>query len=467
MTKESALLADNPFANYVSRPEIKETIFLDRPVVDALDALSRAIDSTKKSTLPRLVPILGDAGFGKTHLFHSIVQRNNNGQQSNPKHKKSYLTYVTPPTDAEKTFSHLYFSIIKSHGVNLLEEVANELHEKYNGSIEDAYIENPGPSALVIEAFFALMDDNRKRAALRWLTGMKSKDLDIEETIVANEALALASLGMMSKFAKKPFVLFVDEMEGLYLSSGKDAELKFLENLKRIYNECRNVVIVLAALTSLYDKALEFSSPAVLQRIDPPVLLKRFSKTDIRDYSQQALYNMWKRHGQLARSSEIWPLTDGDIDSAYAYSHGNPREALKWLKFRLEEKKLDILKEVAENHNITKKNVEKARKIINEVREDFENLSLGVFSQGSGAFILLAQDEIKFLFAIPPAPEEERESFFTNLEETQQQGNYKKIYCFNGEEDLPKNIKDLSLKAPDKTVRQITRAMRKILKEKD
>lgn len=464
MSKETALLADNPFANYVSRPEIKDVIYLENPVIDALDALSQAVDDTKKSSLPRIIPILGDAGFGKTHFFHQLSQERQNNGYSKQLAVRTNLVYVAPPMNPDKAFSHLYFSLIRSRGVDLLLEVADKIQEKYQGKIEEAFLDNAGPSALIIEAFFALRDNERKKAAIRWLTGMRAKELDLDETIIASETLAFEALILISKFVEKPILLFIDEMEALYLSHGENAERKFLEGLKRLYNEGKNIIIVLAALTSLYDKAMDLSSPAVLQRIDPPVFLKRFKKPDIKEYSQQALYNMWKRHGQLVRSNEIWPLTDSDIEAAYAYSHGNPRETLKWLKVRLEEKKLDILREVAEKHKLTKSNVDKARKIIDEVRDDFDKLTLGVFSQGSGAFILLARDEIKFLFAIPPMPEEEQETFFKNLEKTALEGGYRQVFCFHKNQLTLKKVKLLSLWNRGKAVKQISKVIKKELR---
>ncbi|MHA2270883.1 MAG: hypothetical protein ACXACI_03410 [Candidatus Hodarchaeales archaeon] len=466
MGKETALLADNPFANYVSRPEIADAIYLENPVADALEAISRAVDATRKSSLPRIIPILGDAGFGKTHFFHQLSQEGKNGGFSRQFPKATHLVYVSPPTDPNRTFSHLYFSIIRSQGIDILNQVAERINDKYQGKIEDAFLDNAGPTALVIEAFFALQDPSRRKIALRWLTGMRAKELELDETLIASEGLAFEATILISKFVEKPILIFIDEMEALYLSHGDTAERKFLEGLKRLFNEGKNFIFILAALTSLYDKAMDLSSAAVLQRIDPPVFLKRFKVPDIREYSQQALFNMWKRHGQLARSSEIWPLTDGDLEAAYAYSHGNPREALKWLKFRLEEKKLEILREVAENHKLTKSNVDKARKIIDEVRDDFDNLSLGVFSKGSGAFILLAREEQKYLFAIPPTPKDEQEPFFENLQKTGSEGNYKRVFCFHEDRLSIKNVKIVSIQDQDKSARQISKLLRKELKKK-
>lgn len=467
MTKESALLADNPFANYVSRPEIRDTIFVEEPVADALDALSKAIETTSLSSLPRIVPILGDAGFGKTHFFHQLAREKNNSGLSRRFANNIHLVYVSPPPDPNRTYSHLYFSLIRSQGVTLLDQIAENIYSKYDGNMEDAFLDNAGPSALVIEAFFALQDPERRKSAIRWLTGMRAKELDLDETLIASENLAFEAFILVSKFVEKPLLLFIDEMEALYLTHGEIAERKFLEALKRIYNEGRNIVIILAALTSLYDKAMDLSSAAVLQRIDPPVFLKRFKTSDIMEYSQKALYSMWKRHSQLARSDELWPLSKSDIESAYAFSHGNPREALKWLKFRLEEKKLDILREVAEKHKLTKANVEKARKIINEVREVFEGLTLGVFTQGLGAFILLARDELKYLFAIPPTPKEERETFFENLQKTSSEGNYRQLFCFDEDHLTLKGIKSLPIADPEKSIKQISKIIRKDLKKKD
>ncbi len=89
----------------------------------------------------------------------------------------------------------------------------------------------------------------------------------------------------------------------------------------------------------MWDHILDLSSQAIQSRMETPSLLKRFTKEDIRTYAEIALEMFWKKYNIVPKEDDkLWPLKDADIEAAYATSHGNPREAIKYLQNKLEEK---------------------------------------------------------------------------------------------------------------------------------
>ncbi|MFX0210069.1 MAG: hypothetical protein ACFFDT_29075, partial [Candidatus Hodarchaeota archaeon] len=331
--KTEALLAENPFSLYTVRASSPPKTDLASPRKNAEEAVHRALSLTKRNNQPYMIPILGEAGYGKTHFFWTLKQLYE---------KDIYVTYVPPPASPDNVLSHFYFALVHAHGLSLLDTVAEKLTQTFS-SLEDALIKYAGPGAAVVAAFFALKDSNQRKMATRWLTGISAPNeynLNIQ-TILDNEEFALAALKIISQNIYRPILFFVDELEYLFVSLGAEAELRLLESIKRIYNEVSNFVIVLACLTQLWDKISELSNASVQSRFERPALLKRFTSKEIAEYVEAILTDFWFRTG--LEPNGIWPMTDGDIESAYAFSHGNPREAIKWLKNKLEERKLTLL----------------------------------------------------------------------------------------------------------------------------
>lgn len=228
---------------------------------------------------------------------------------------------------------------------------------------------------------------------------MDEETTSFKRTIMDEEELAFAALKVILNVIDKPIIFFVDELESLFIALGPEAELQFLENLKKMYNEASNFILCLACLATLWDKILDLSSTAVQSRIEPPVVLKRFRKKDIQNYCNQMLQDFHQKFEILPSDQKsLWPLGKADIESAYAYSHGNPREAIKWLAGCIEERKGPLLKNLKKNQEFLTR-TGKAIKVLADQKKDF---STGILQKNHGAFISLSSSEKRILVTVPP-----------------------------------------------------------------
>ena len=281
MTHVASLFTENPFYNFTARADIPEGFNLNRPNKEAMKQIIRFLEIIRKKKRESVIlPIIAEAGYGKTHLYWHLRETISD----------AYIVYIPVPTNPNRVYSHFYFETIKAGGASLLEFIADSLTQKYR-KVEHAAVDYPGLGNIVIEGFFALKDPKRAKIALKWLTGfdLDEETTDFKRTIMDDEELAFAALKIILKTVDKPVILFVDELESLFIALGPEAELQFLETLKKMHNEASNFMICLACLATLWDKILDLSSTAVQSRIEPPVVLKRFSKKDIEDYCGQML----------------------------------------------------------------------------------------------------------------------------------------------------------------------------------
>lgn len=392
MTHATSLRTENPFHNYSARADVPELFNLNRPNKEAMKQVIRFLEIIqKKKRKSVILPIIAEAGYGKTHLFHHIRETISD----------AYVVYIPVPTNPNRIYSHFYFETIKAGGAPLLEYIADSLTQKYN-KVEHAAVDFPGMGNIVIDGFFALKEPKQAKIALKWLTGfdLDEETTNFKRTIMDDEELAFAALKIILKTVDKPIVFFIDELESLFIALGPEAELQFLETLKKMHNEASNFIICLACLATLWDKILDLSSTAVQGRIEPPVVLKRFSKNDIEDYCCQMLKEFHQKFeiALLEGEQAIWPLTKSDIESAYAYSHGNPREAIKWLAGVIEERKIPLLKDLEKNQTFQAK----LGKKVKEVADKVSKYNTGILYRYNGTLTSLSNPEKRILITIPP-----------------------------------------------------------------
>ncbi|MFX0171188.1 MAG: hypothetical protein ACFE9L_04650 [Candidatus Hodarchaeota archaeon] len=389
MTHVTSLVTENPFYSFTARSDVPELFNLNRPNQEALKQVLRFLEIIrKKKRESAILPIIAEAGYGKTHFYWVVRETISD----------AYVVYIPVPTNPNRVFSHFYFETVKAGGAPLLEYVADYLTQKYQ-KVENAAFNFPGLGNVVLDGFFALKDPKQSKLALKWLTGfdIDEETASFKRTIMDDEELAFAALKIILKVIDKPIIFFVDELESLFIALGPEAELQFLESLKKMYNEAANFLLCLVCLATLWDKILDLSSTAVQSRIEPPVLLKRFSKRDIQDYCKQLIKDFHQKF-EIIPSSDLWPLKIADIESAYAYSHGNPREAIKWLAGVIEERKAPLLIELEKNQ----KYLANSSKLIKAIIDKMKKFSVGVLQRNNGALISLSTPKKRILVTIPP-----------------------------------------------------------------
>ena len=129
------------------------------------------------------------------------------------------------------------------------------------------------------------MDPATRDLARRWLFGDALSDADIERlgvrTILEEDDVTMATLKLLTEGSEVPIVLFVDEMEGPFNSYGEEGGRRFLEVLKRIYNESKNVVIIASCLLDIWERVYEIADGPMRSRMEPPVELALFTRNDI------------------------------------------------------------------------------------------------------------------------------------------------------------------------------------------
>ncbi|MFX0051106.1 MAG: hypothetical protein ACFE8U_07405 [Candidatus Hermodarchaeota archaeon] len=389
MTHVTALVTENPFHNFTARSDVPELFNLNQPNQEALKQVLRFLEIIRKKKRESVIlPIIAEAGYGKTHFYWVVRETISD----------AYVVYIPVPTNPNRVFSHFYFETVKAGGAPLLEYVADYLTQKYQ-KVENAAFMFPGLGNVVLEGFFALKDPNQSKLALKWLTGfdIDEETVNFKRTIMDDEELAFAALKIILKVIDKPIIFFVDELESLFIALGPEAELQFLESLKKMHNEAVNFLLCLACLATLWDKILDLSSTAVQSRIEPPVVLKRFSKRDIQDYCVQMIKDFHQKF-EIIPQSDLWPLEKADIESAYAYSHGNPREAIKWLAGVIEERKTPLLIELEKNQKYLAKSSKQIKNIVDKMKK----FSVGVLQKNNGALISLSIPTRRILVTLPP-----------------------------------------------------------------
>jgi hypothetical protein len=437
MTQISSLVIENPFHSFTTRADVPEVFNLNRPNKEAIKRIIHSLEIIRtKKRESMIVPIIGEAGYGKSHLYWVIREQLTD----------AYCIYVPVPTNPLRIFSHFYFETVKAGGSALLEYIADFLTQKYQKA-ENAAFDFPGLGNVVIEGFFAFKDPKQSKMALKWFTGF---DIDEEtksfnRTIMDDEELAFVALQIILKCIDKPIIFFVDELESLFITLGPEAELQLLEGLKKMHNEANNFLICLACLATLWDKILDLSSTAVQSRIEPPILLKRFTKKDIQDYCVHMLKDFNQKFDlHISEENSIWPLEKSDIESAYAYSHGNPREAIKWLAGVTEEKKTPLINELRKNQ----KSLNELSKKIKSNLEKVKGFTIGVLQKNNGLLVSLSKKDKRFLVTIPPSENLDtafHDSYRQNLKKTVELEGYKHVIALSNSsstfEDLEIEVK--------------------------
>jgi hypothetical protein len=441
MTHVASLVIENPFHNFTARSDVPELFNLNRPNKEALKQVIRFLEIVRKKKRKSVIlPVIAEAGYGKTHFYWVLRETASD----------AYVVYIPVPANPNRVYSHFYFETIKAGGAPLLEYVADALTQKYR-KVEHAAVDFSGMGNIVIEGFFALKDPKQSKLALKWLTGfdIDNETTSFKRTILDDEELALAALKIILSVVDKPIIFFVDELESLFIALGPEAELQFLESLKKMHNEASNFIICLACLATLWDKILDLSSTAVQSRIEPPVVLKRFLKNDIKEYCLQMLQDFHQKFEILTTDKDsLWPLEKADIESAYAYSHGNPREAIKWLAGRIEERKNPLLKDLEKNQ----KHLTRSGKQIKTIIDKMKQFSVGVLQRYNGALISLSAPEIRVLVTIPPLQVIDKvfhKAYWKNLKILISNGDYDEIILIGcipeGEDKNDWQIKTFSM----------------------
>jgi len=368
------LLAENiailPFNRAVSKYNIEEDPDLDivtmnRKVIDY--KISRLIRTTNIDQTARFLPIIADAGCGKTHYYWVLKSRENSQENKIP-----YQTvYVSSPAVPYRLFHHIYSCLV--------EEIADEgffiqimdiLLEELSININDPqYSENPSYLiAKILPTFPGIFADciktlvylklkgirNHQGAlALRWLLGEglteeEQKQLQVH-SILEQDDVCLAMIKIICDLSTRVLVFYFDEMESPLRSFGPDAQQKFFEYIKRLYNESRNSIIVSACLKQVWEEVLKNADLPTLQRMEAELYLDKFTFEDLKVFYIRGMSHFWTAIGKIAPKDMYFPLSEPVLKEIFQLTEGNQRECIKQIN-------LSIEMQLDEYYNTTQKN---------------------------------------------------------------------------------------------------------------
>lgn len=356
------LREDPPLRRYVSRGDTRDDVDIPNPHKDADRAIFRVVRFTMKDSLPRFQPILGTAGIGKTHMYWVLKD-----QEEYFAAGRFLAVYVPSPPSPVRVPLHLHACIVDEAGDRLFEQAVDMLIMKFGGlkgvtheiydytyALERLLVDYPGISADVVKVLLRYrLDPATRDLARRWLLGDALSDEEIDRlgvrSILEEDDVTMATIKLLAEGSEVPILLFVDEMEGPYNTYGETGERHFLEVLKRIYNESKNIVIVTSCLTDIWDRIYNLADGPMRSRMESPVELAPFARNDISAFVTESMARYWQQQNIEPPPSPLFPFEDSDIDEAFEHSNGNPREAIKHLIPKLDTILFDMpVQEVAE-----------------------------------------------------------------------------------------------------------------------
>ncbi|MFX1497693.1 MAG: hypothetical protein ACFFBH_09220 [Promethearchaeota archaeon] len=366
----------NPFEKFVSTGEIKEDLSLVKSRKELLDSIVNVIEKKKNFILP----IIGNVGVGKTHLYWAL--------------KNSLYYFNTIHISLEKVykkfFYHTYSEFIETIEVEPLRNIINQLCNSW-GALERKYgffhvIDIEKVKKEAYNKINAKFQDDEKSALLDVLTGITTHQLDPYKRIDAERwllgelmnvrelsrlnltydlrksKLAFIMLKILIENSKLGTVLFIDDFEKIVSypkSLGEEDEdevfdrswlygkkqspddfvsQKVLEKILKLQRiEDLRLIIVLRSVDSLEQvkkKIKKAKTPLTLELLEP-FYLQKFTEEDLFEFYLKTmelfLQNFNYLHFYDDFQGSFFPLTENILKRIYNIKNGNPRGISKLL----------------------------------------------------------------------------------------------------------------------------------------
>src|SRR5271157_316894 len=353
-----------PFDRFVSRGDVEDPVDIPNPRREIDRAVMNAIKKTVADKTARFIPMLGGAGSGKTHAFWAFKDAEKMlsqpkteaaGEEEGEEEKGTgepgwTIVYIPSPPSAVRILFHIYTCLINEIP-DIIDKVSTILVHHYGGdkkkfgifgkadideTIAKATSDYPGVFADCVKTLitYGMSGDDKKRAfAKRWLLGEAVDEEELEElkiqSVIENDDVCLAMMKLIAQNLNKVIVLFFDEFESPYRTHGAEAEIKFLETLKRIYNEVKNLVIIAAILKDIWPRVMDVADDPFKSRMEPEVELKPFSFGDVKLWFAKVQDHFWNITNLPPPSDPLFPLNENVLKIIFERTHGNPRETIK------------------------------------------------------------------------------------------------------------------------------------------
>lgn len=349
-----------PFSNFVSRGSIPDRIDIARPRNFIDREVYRLVRQTYRDRSSRLIPILGSAGTGKTHAYHSFKDKEKENRKKLEQTEEDQeievsqvepvdwtIVYVPSPPASIRVLLHVYTCLIEEIGPEILNIVSEKLVNKWGGAksgifqrkkidevIQKGIREFPGVFADCVKALVTFQLDKNKRAlAERWLLGEELESEELTElginSVIEEDDICLAMIKIITENLDRVIILYFDELESPYRMHGETAERKFLEVLKRLYNEVKGLVIIIAVLKEIWPRIIEIADAPLRSRMEPEQELKPFSLNDLKIFFSKTMETFWDDNNLNPPLYPLFPLNEKLIEMIYEKTKGNPRDSIK------------------------------------------------------------------------------------------------------------------------------------------
>ncbi len=360
LEKLKAILSSNrlPFETFVSKGKVPEDIDEQGPRKEIDSQIYALLKRISENKFSEIYTIIGASGSGKTHAFWAYY---NQSQKLLQKKQEGTLdtdecywriVYIPSPPSASRIILHIYTCIINDIGMEVIDNVSKKLVERwggkkrvfvqtdYNEIITHGIQENPGILSDCVKAMvYYQLDNKRKDSAKKWLLGANVKaeemeKMEIKET-VESEDICLSMLVLIMGNLDFPVLLYFDEVESPYRMFGSTAERKFLEIIRKIFNDVPNVLIVLSILKEIWPRIREVLKESLEDRIKEVVELKPFTVADLKMYYAKTMKKFWESHGikyPYEGAPPLFPLNEDVIKIVIEKTGGNQRACIKTLK---------------------------------------------------------------------------------------------------------------------------------------
>lgn len=352
-----------PFETFVSKGKVPEDIDEEGPRKEIDSQIYQLLKRISDNKFSEIYAIIGASGSGKTHAYWAyfnqseklLEKKNRNALDKNECYWR--IVYIPSPPSASRIILHIYTCIINDIGMEVIENVSQKLVEQwggkkrifgqqdYNEIITRGIQENPGILSDCVKAMvYYQLDSKRKDSAKKWLLGanVKSEDMEkmeIKET-VESEDICLSMLTLIMKNLDFPVLLYFDEVESPYRMFGATAERKFLEVIRKIFNEVPNVLIVLSILKEIWPRMREVLKESLEDRIKGVVELKPFTFSDLKMFYAKSMKKFWDAHGikyPYEGVPPLFPLNEDVLSLILRLTKGNQRAIIKRLKQYLDD----------------------------------------------------------------------------------------------------------------------------------
>jgi len=355
---------NNPFKKFVSTGEIKE----DLDLVNSRIELIKKINDLVKNESNFILPIIGDIGSGKTHLFWAL--RNN---------LYYYNTiYISLEYVYKKLFSNIYSEFIENLEMEPLKYIVNQLCDKWGalerkfGFFHVADIEKVQKYAFeqlsnnVINGItIHQLDPYKKIEAERWLLGelMDVKELSTLNLIhdLRKGKNAYLILRLLVENSKSGTILFIDDfgkiisilspqseqteevfdpswLYGTDESPNDIAADKIFNKIVQLQKiEGLRIIITLKSKESLVEIRKKYSekSSELLSSIKEPYFLCEFKEEDVYELYSSTMSKFYESidHAEFSKAFQnpYYPLNKHIIKYVFNRAEGNPRAIIKLL----------------------------------------------------------------------------------------------------------------------------------------